>query len=279
MDTLYVTDLDGTLLNTDSKLTDETYNLLQPLIDDGLNLAIASARAHNSILSIIEPLKIKLPILCHNGTFIYDVQKESFIHTVTLPDEDIECIIDMALSHGLNPFIYTLNSNTPHVFYSRLESFAEKTYFKTRVEMGDKRFVHDKEYELYKNEDAFYISIVGSYGPLSEVVKYYTDVENVSVSLTKDVYYDDFWWIEIMPVNAGKGNGLEFLRKLYRPKEIICFGDNKNDITMFEKADHAVCVENAVSELKKIADEVIGTNNDNSVAKYINRHYLNGGKK
>ena len=279
MDTLYVTDLDGTLLNSSSKLMPETYEILQPLIDGGLSLAIASARSHNSILDIIKPLKVNLPILCHNGTFIYDPIKEAFIHTVTLPGEDIECIIDMALSHGLYPFIYTLKGNTPHVFYSKLESFAEKTYFKTRMEMGDRRFVHDRDYELYKNEAAFYISIVGPYGPLSEVVKYYADVEDVEVSLTKDVYFENFWWVEIMPEKAGKGNGIEFLRKLYNPSKIVCFGDNKNDITMFQKADYALSVENAISELKAIADEVIGTNNDNSVAKYIKEHYLNGGTK
>ena len=279
MDTLYVTDLDGTLLNSDSHLTQESYEILQPLIDDGLNLAIASARSHNSILSIIEPLKVKLPILCHNGTFIFDPNNEKFIHTVTLPDEDIECIIDMALAHEIYPFIYTLKDDSPHVFYSKLESYAEKTYFKTRIEMGDKRFVHDRDYELYKKEDAFYISLVGPYGPLSEVVKYYTDVENVDVSLTKDVYFDNFWWVEIMPIKAGKGNGIEFLRELYKPRQIVCFGDNTNDITMFQKADHAVSVENAVSDLKKIAHEVIGTNNENSVAKYIKQHFLNGGSK
>jgi Cof subfamily protein (haloacid dehalogenase superfamily) len=256
----------------------ETYDMLQPLIDRGLNLAIASARSHTSILEIIKPLKINLPILCHNGTFIYDSVKEKFIHTVTLPDEDIECIIDMALAHGLYPFIYTLKGNTPHVFYSKLENFAEKTYYKTRTEMGDKRFVHDGDYESYKREDAFYISIVGPYGPLSEVVRYYTDVEDVEVSLTKDVYYENFWWVEIMPEKAGKGNGIEFLRQLYNPKQIVCFGDNKNDIAMFKKADHAVSVKNAISELKAIADEVIGTNDDNSVAGYIEEHFDGGSK-
>ena len=257
----------------------ETYEILQPLIDDGLELAIASARSHTSILEIIKPLRVNLPLLCHNGTFIYDPTKEKFIHTVTLPDEDIECIIDMALAHGLYPFIYTLKDNTPHVFYSKLENFAEKTYYKTRTEMGDKRFAQDKDYELYKKEDAFYISIVGPYGPLSEVVRYYTDVEDVEVSLTKDVYYENFWWVEIMPEKAGKGNGIEFLRNLYSPRQIVCFGDNKNDITMFKNADHAVSVKNAISELKAVADEVIGTNDDNSVAQYIKNHYLSGGAK
>ncbi len=279
MDTLYVTDLDGTLLNDEARLTKKSFEILQPLIDSGLTLTAASARSHNSIINVLEPLKLNMPILCHNGTFIYDIQKDEFIHKVILPDEDIECIIDMARAYGLNPFIYTLNKNDPHVFYSKLENNAEKIYFKTRMDMGDKRFRHDPDYEIYKSEDAFYITLVGPYEPLSEVIKQYEDVENAVVSLTEDAYYDDFWWVEVMPEKAGKGNGLDFLRKKYSPKNIVCFGDNTNDITMFEKADWSVTVEGGVAELKAVAKEIIGSNNDDAVAKYIAKHYLNGGLK
>ncbi len=279
MDTLYITDLDGTLLNDNAQLTKESYNILQPLINDGLNFTIASARSHNGIMQIIKPLKINLPILCHNGTFIYDSLENEFIHKVILPTEDIECILDMAIAHGLYPFIYTLKDNEPHVFYSKLKNSAEKIYHNSRVEMGDKRFVHDPGYELYKAENAFYISIVGSYEPLNEVIKQYEEVEDVVVTIAKDGYYDDFWWLEIMPKKSGKGNSINFLREKYMPKKIICFGDNKNDITMFETADYGVCMENGVKELKQIADKVIGTNNQNSVAKFIKEHYLGGGLK
>ncbi len=279
MDTLYITDLDGTLLNDEAQLTKTSFEILQPLIESGLNVTAASARSHNSIIKVLEPLEIKLPILCHNGTFIYDIQKDEFIHKVILPNEDIECIIDMARTYGINPFIYTLSGNSPHVFYSKLESSAEKTYFKTRMDMGDKRFVHDPDYEGYKDEDAFYITLVGPYEPLSEVIKQYEDVEGVVVSLTKDAYFDNFWWVEVMPQKAGKGNGLEFLRKKYSPKSIVCFGDNTNDITMFEKADWSVTVQSGVPELKEIANEIIGSNNDHAVAKYIAQHYKNGGLK
>lgn len=279
MDTLFVTDLDGTLLNDEAKLTKESFDILQPLIDDGLSLTIASARSHNSILQIIEPLKVNLPILCHNGTFIYDPKKDEFIHKVILPNEDIECIIDMALTYDLYPFIYTLSGNTPHVYYSKLKNYAEKTYFRTRAELGDKRFAHDPDYELYKTEEAFYISIVGPYEPLSEVVKQYEEVENVVVSLTKDAYFEDFWWVEVMPSRAGKGNGIEFLRQKYSPKEIICFGDNANDITMFQKADIGITMKNGIKELKDVANKIIGENNHHSVAKFIKEYYKNGGLK
>ena len=216
--------------------------------------------------------------MCHNGTFIYDVVKKEFIHKVLLPTEDIECIIDMALQHGLYPFIYTLKDNTPHVFHSKRENFAEKTYFNSRIEAGDKRFIRDDDYTYFHQEDTFYISIVGPYDVLNDVSKHYEEVEGVVVTLAQDVYHDDFWWLEVMPKNAGKGNAVKFLRKLYKPEQIVCFGDNHNDVTMFQEADLGICTQNGVQALKDIAHHVIGTNNRHSVAKYIRKHHERQGK-
>ncbi len=271
--TLYITDLDGTLLNDYAKLTKESYKILQPMLDNGLNFTIATARSHNSALQIIRPLKVKLPILCHNGTFIYDPVKKDFVHKFILPTEDITCIIDVAVSYNLSPFIYTLTNKTAHVYHAKPKSTAEKIYYNQRQQMGDKRFINDDNYQKYINEDAFYISILGPYNKTAHIYSLYEKVEGVVVSLTQDVYNENSWWLEIMPEKAGKGNAVKFLKELYKPEKIVCFGDNYNDITMFEKSDYGVCVSNGVDKLKEIADEIIGSCNDSSVAKFIDKHF------
>lgn len=273
MKTLYITDLDGTLLNDYAKFTKESYEILQPLIDNGLNFTVATARSHNSALQILEPLKINLPILCHNGTFIYDRAKNIFLNKSTLPTEDISCIIDVAVSYGLSPFIYTLTETTAHVYHTKPSNKAAKIYLNGRLELGDKRFILDNGYEKYKNEDVFYITILGPQEQLSHIYSLYTNVENVVISLAQDIYQNDSWWLEIMPEKAGKGNAIDYLRQTYNPETIVCFGDNYNDITMFEKSDYGICVSNAVQQLKDLADEVIGDCNESSVAKYIRDHF------
>ncbi|MCK5129097.1 MAG: HAD family hydrolase [Clostridiales bacterium] len=273
MKTLYITDLDGTLLTDDAELSRESYEILQPLIDKGLNFTIATARSHNSALQIIEPLKLKLPILCHNGTFIYDHQNNQFINKQTLPTEDISCIIDVAKSYELSPFIYTLTQKTAHVYYSKLNNDAERNYLNERLLLGDKRFIEDAAYEEYKNEDAYYISVLGSQDKLEHIRSLYVEVEGVEISLTMDTYNENSWWLEIMPENAGKGNAIEYLRSALKPERIVCFGDNYNDLTMFEKADYGVCVERSVLALQEIADHKIGDNNMHSVAKFIKEDF------
>jgi len=56
------------------------------------------------------------------------------------------------------------------------------------------------------------------------------------------------------------------------PRMVTVFGDNLNDLGLFAVAGHRVAVRNAQSELKSLADEVIGSNDEDAVAHYIARH-------
>ncbi len=274
MKALYVTDLDGTLLDNNAKLSIETYNILQPLIDKGLSFTIATARSHNSALEIIKPLKLTLPIICHNGTFVYDHLNKQFTNKMTLPIDDISCVIDVAVSYELSPFIYTLSNEKAHVFYSDVKNSAEQNYLNERLSSNDKRFIKDPSYEQYKNEDVYYIALLGSQEKLEHIRTLYGGIEGVEINVAQDTYIESSFWLEIMPKDAGKGNAIEYLRKKYHPQEIICFGDNYNDLTMLQNADRGISTKNAVQALKNISHKTIGYNYENSVAKYIQSDYM-----
>ena len=62
---------------------------------------------------------------------------------------------------------------------------------------------------------------------------------------------------------------LKKIKEYVKADKVVAFGDNLNDIIMLNGADTAVAVENAVQQVKEIADIIIGNNNDNSVVKYI----------
>ena len=86
-------------------------------------------------------------------------------------------------------------------------------------------------------------------------------------------FFEGFYWLEILPANSGKGQAVDFLTEKYKPKKVVCFGDNLNDLCMFERADVKVAPANAVEEIRKAADIVIGENSDDSVAKYISQDF------
>lgn len=77
-----------------------------------------------------------------------------------------------------------------------------------------------------------------------------------------------------MPLEASKSNAIKQLRTMLDCKKLIVFGDGKNDIDMFQMADESYAVANAHEDLKKYATEVILSNDDDGVAKWLESHYL-----
>ena len=77
-----------------------------------------------------------------------------------------------------------------------------------------------------------------------------------------------------MPKNASKANAIKQLKEQLGCDRLVVFGDGKNDIDMFELADEAYAVANAVDELKEAATAVIGNNNEDGVARWLEENAL-----
>ena len=85
MENLYVSDLDGTLLNNRQEITLFSSDNLNKLIDSGLNFTIATARTPATVVDIISNLNIKLPLILMNGVIIYDKGREEYIDIKEIP--------------------------------------------------------------------------------------------------------------------------------------------------------------------------------------------------
>ena len=80
-------------------------------------------------------------------------------------------------------------------------------------------------------------------------------------------------WLEIMPMTTSKSNAVKQLQKLLKCDKLIVFGDGKNDIDMFELADESYGVQNADEELKKCATAIIPSNDEDGVAKWLEKNF------
>ena len=75
-----------------------------------------------------------------------------------------------------------------------------------------------------------------------------------------------------MPAHASKWYAIKKLKDMWGCDRVISFGDAINDIPMFEISDESYAVENAVDELKKVATGIIGSNEADGVAKWLQEH-------
>ena len=85
MKRLYISDLDGTLLDSGGIVTVRTADTLNRLISEGMYFTFATARSPYSIVNITAPLKISVPCILMNGVSIYDRDRREFVKNEFIP--------------------------------------------------------------------------------------------------------------------------------------------------------------------------------------------------
>lgn len=266
---LYISDLDGTLLNSNQKISQETLEVLNNLIEKGLNFSIATARSFNSAGAILEPLNLKLPIILHNGVFIYDPVTEKNILSNYIPQKAAVDMIEICEQYGFLPLVFTSKENIgDKIYYKGIFNEGEKDYVNSRVLNGDKRFTLINNFADCIDKEIITIVIIGEEGKLNSLYSILSEKFEMTYHYTQDIY-SKFYWLEITNKGADKRSAVEYLKKYLSAKKLICFGDNLNDYSMFEVADEKYAVSNGHHVLKEIATKVIGSNEEDSVSKFI----------
>ena len=95
--------------------------------------------------------------------------------------------------------------------------------------------------------------------------------DHVEVHQYENQYDPGWYWLTVHDSRASKDQAIEDLKKNFglEGRLTVVFGDNRNDISMFKNADHAVAVANAQPEARQYAHEVIGSNEQDAVARYL----------
>ena len=270
MKILYISDLDGTLLDSGAKLPRDSCAELNVLISQGLNFTYATARSWTSASKIMRSCNLALPAITYNGAFIVKPDSGDIIRAFTLDDEKFAFILSAIEKFNLSPLVYSFIDGAQRVMWVKgRETDGIRNCLNARP--GDKRFMGVDSLQDLNNGQIYYVTIIGTQSELAPLAAIIEDEKVYSSVFSKDIYTGEYW-LEICDERASKATGVEWLRKNYGFDRIVCFGDNLNDIPMFKAADEAYAVENAASELKLIADDVIGSNEENAVVEFIKNH-------
>lgn len=265
--TLFVTDLDGTLLNGKQRINPQSIEIINFLIEKGLLFTYATARSLASASIVTEGLNVRVPVVTFNGAFICEASTGKILSHEMFNEVEIEKIKAVLESYGVSFQVYSLINHAEKVsWFTEKENEGIRRYVEER--RGDKRLRPVKDgKELYKG-NIFYFSCIGEKEELKPVYDVFSKDERYRCILYQDIYSTDFW-CEIMPANATKANAIKKLKENMGCSRVISFGDAINDIPMFEISDEAYAVENAVEELKALATEVIAGNEDDGVAIWL----------
>ena len=268
MKTLYISDLDGTLLDNTPKTSEYTNSKLNELLNNGLIFSFATARSYTTAKKVITGLSMKYPAVVHNGTFIVD-KDGVIIAKNTFSKEDSKSIINTLLDSGVNPVVYSLINGKEQFSYIRERLNSETLEFLSSREDDPRNrevFITDR---LYDGE-VYYFTLIGDEDKTKPLYDYYKD--KFQCFFQQDIYSNDYW-LEILPKGATKANAVKQLAELLECDHIVAFGDGINDIDMFKVSDECYAVENATESLKQIATNIIDRNTDNGVVSWILKNY------
>lgn len=270
--TLYVSDLDGTLLRSDETTSEYTNKTINKLVEEGMIFSYATARSYVTARKVTKGLNANIPLIVYNGAMVVD-NRDGSILWKNFFGEDVQTILNELFEKEVYPIVYA--------FVEGVEKFS---YIEKRCTEGMKVFVESRKGDIRERKvetkealcegEIFYLTCIDEEEKLKPFYQKYKELYYCVYQ--KDIY-SGHQWLEIMPKEVSKSNAILQLKEKLGIDFIVSFGDGKNDLPMFEIADEAYAVENAVEELKKASTGVIGSNDEDGVAKWLEQRFAGKG--
>ena len=232
---LYVSDLDGTLLDGDGQLPEDSVKRLNQLIDKGLNFTIATARNYDSAYPLLKGLNLKHPVILFNGVYLTELHTGvNLFFSDFISLDVINKMISIAETHNIEPFIYTYGDQHL-VYYREANNLGAQSYID--IISSDQRAhkVDDFVFSEYERISGFLLIDKGEvlepvYAELSSLYE-----DELNIYFARDVSNPKFHWLQSFHQEASKGKMLkQMTRHLDIPRSnTVVFGDYLNDLDMF----------------------------------------------
>lgn len=277
--TLYVTDLDGTLLDGDSRVSPASAAMLTRLADAGVMVTPATARTPATVQPLMrnvgQPLysgsdgKLRpLPAIVMTGAGLWNRAEARFDSCELIPQVDAVRIRDTFAEAGLRPFVYCLSGDSfINVYHPAAMTRRENSFYQERRRLALKRFHLDQNPSRWDLVALFFA--IGPVREVEEVTSRLAGVTECAAAWYPDIMMPDTGLVDLYAPGVSKARAVQNLAAETGAGEVVVFGDNLNDIPMMRVADVAVAMENALPQVKAEADVVIGRNTEDAVPRFI----------
>jgi len=223
MKTLYLSDLDGTLLNSNAKISDYSAKIINRFIQSGGCFSYATARSFVTASKVTLNLNTSSPVICYNGAFILESGTNKMLLSNYFTEDEVGFIADTLCSHDVYPIVHAYVNGVERFSYvAEKITPAMKHFLDSRIGDPRHRTVECTD-DLYCG-DVFYIACMDTDSLLSKVNDIFSANKSYNCIYHKDIYSSEPW-CEVMPVMASKANAAVQLKNYLGCEKLIAFGE------------------------------------------------------
>ncbi len=264
---LIVTDIDGTLLNSKSELSERNQKALKAAMDKGVQVVLATGKSYDSGQYVVKRLNLNTPGVYTQGTTIFNADG-TLRSQQTLPPAVARQVITFAEDRGFVMAIYTGKRILVRKAHSRMEELYSHYHEPVPEGVGPLQNVLE---DIPINK-----LLVTSPGNPREIMslRWLLNYQiNGSARLLQAGIPD---MMEILPPGASKGAAVKMLLKDMKvaPENVLALGDAENDVEMLQLVGIGVAVGNASDHVKQVANVVVSNNDEDGVAEAVERFVL-----
>jgi len=259
-----ISDLDGTLLNNEHKISPYTKTVFQELHNQNYILIVATGRHHLDAMPVVQTIGVPIYLVTSNGARIHAPNKE-LLYSFDISSEAIKSILSLKIDPEITTVLFkeevwqtNKNNEKLNSFQTELNYVPEIVDFDTVEDLTAIKllFVDENHQKLVSLKDEILVN----------------HAENFNYAFSLPIC------LEIMDKSVDKSIAISKIleRENLKYEEAICFGDGFNDEKMLLASAKGLIMENAVESFKsKLSHlEVISTNDEDSVAKYLYKEII-----
>lgn len=267
-------DMDGTLLNSNHKISEISKNALRKAHDIGVHVVISTGRTYVDAVAYSDLIGLNSPIIACTGAIVKEKHGVDVIHKSSIDEEVCKKLLNIFKKHKVKPIFNSVYK----IYCGDLKLKIGIEYLKIRGFMNknvklDYIKGEEKWFDVFKQEKNNIIKCEIINTNKEKIHNLRKELENVSgIEITSSSNHN----IEITKEGASKGKAIEILANYYNIKkeEIIAIGDSDNDMSAIEFAGMGVAMGNANEKLKKKSNFVTDSNDNDGVAKVIDKLIL-----
>jgi Cof subfamily protein (haloacid dehalogenase superfamily) len=264
-------DMDGTLLNSEGKVSEKNLEAIRKAHEKGVKVTVCTGRLFASARYYAEMLGVKVPVIASNGAYIREKDNDRVIYKSNLGFDNLMQVLEVLKKFNLTYYFNTFDTVLmerldPNNAYARINKSLPKD---KQIKLLE---VKDWEAALKHNEEEL-LKCICVDKDAERIARAKRELQNNKELEVVSSMYNN---VEIMKKGVSKGRAVEVLAGFYnlRREEVMCIGDNENDISMLRYAGMGVAMGNGEDFVKEVADYITDTNNNEGVAKAIERFIL-----